>query len=143
MINELLLNNLEGQWKYQQTIYNINNKTINCHINNFFLQTNCTRNIVKYQNNKLSIIISIKNNLDTKQSKGNLCKTYNNNYFEYSFLQSTQNKLNIRYTKTNIVYDENFDVINPNFFVSKILIKKKDKYLAVIFTSYIKIIENE
>jgi len=148
MINEKILNYLHGHWKYQQTVYNINNQNINCNINHFFLKTqyikqnnnhisNNIKNIIQYYNNKSSLFISTQNTLN------NIYKNYDNKKFKYDFKNNKNSNLSIKYKKNNISFYENLHLINSNFFISQILVKKNDKYIAVIFTSYIKIIGND
>lgn len=154
MTHKQLLSNFDGHWKYQQTIYNINSKKINCHINNFFLQKNDIKqnnydisnyktNIIQYHNKKSNIFISINNTLNVENLEQNIYKNFNNKNLKYKYSQNTQKNLNIKYIKDNILYYENFYLINSNFFLSKMFIKKNNKYCAVIFTSYIKIIDNQ
>lgn len=132
-----VLKNMEGKWKYQQTIYNLQKHQTNYYQNTFLVEME--------NNNKIHFIYDKeqkKNYIEILQTNSfNKITTYNNNLNakQYLYKQQRINLFKIKYRDNNVIYDETLNLINSNFFLSTIKIKYKNKYIAIAFNSYIKL----
>lgn len=136
------LDQFYGNWITKKSIYLLKNKIQNNYEEalNIFKDTNTT-NIYSYQlnfnvlkNNNKNIyyqLICLNNNIQKNNSK--LKQSYNINKINNKLL-----KIDLTTKSKNIIYSEYIYSINNNFKISIGLLKKNNKYLLTIFTSYIK-----
>lgn len=128
-----LLKQLEGQWKYQQTVYNIKRKKITSYKNFINIDSLNIPNI-NYDNSQSDINIIINN-----QSKQINKKCHNNNYI-YQVEKSGEVNIKISYMNKNILFKEIIRKINKNFFFVIGIMKYYNKYTYISVASYIKIL---
>jgi len=142
-MNKKVLKQINGKWKYQQTIYNLQKNITNYYKNNIELNTNLDE--IDLINTKYYISHGTRNFHSYFEilKSNNLSKTtINEDCIDkklYICTQNTEKILKYKYKKNNILYDEALYFINSKFFLSTILIKNKNKYIAIAFTSYIQI----
>nr|QCI06211.1 hypothetical protein [Dicranema revolutum] len=145
---QTLINYLKGDWISQQTIYDFIEKKItsyeykmkifssqqlneiNLSVNSYICQYKSSKKIIYDYvplNNKYPII-------------GKLKKKINDKVNQYIFKLNDINNLKILHSNNKIIYIEYIYLINSNFKISVIVIKKSNQYNAISFTSDIKII---
>nr|YP_009397216.1 hypothetical protein [Thuretia quercifolia]ARW66402.1 hypothetical protein [Thuretia quercifolia] len=137
-----LLYHFNGNWISKKNIYLLNNKiehTYREYINiqvkektsysyKYNLSYNLQNNNDIYFYNELTLYL---NNIIEKNFE--LIKFYN-----IDFITTKLIKLKKKLKKKNLIYNEYICFINQNLTVSIGFIKLYDKYLAIVFTSYIK-----
>nr|YP_009296986.1 hypothetical protein Ceram_053 [Ceramium japonicum]AOM66329.1 hypothetical protein Ceram_053 [Ceramium japonicum] len=131
-MNTSLLNRIEGNWKYQQTLYNIKTKKIH-NYKNFINIDN--KEIYQIRYNTLKESIYIFNETDQI-----INKKYDNNKFIYKFQKNEKNTIKVIYINNAIIFEEVLYIISTNFFLVIGFLKQHDKYLYISISSYIKIL---
>nr|QCI09088.1 hypothetical protein [Inkyuleea mariana] len=149
---EMLLEQMEGDWISQKTLYYLKKKYIYNNKSNIKILklNNFTNNIIKNSSNYniYNFQYSNKKNNDlyffskkSNYSSGNIKKISSNDIQNYHFQLISSNCLIIQTMEKNIKYIEYIYYINKNFRISITLLKKINQYIAIAFTSYIRIIQ--
>lgn len=132
-----LLDNIEGHWKYQKTIYDLNRKKISNYKQCIDISITDTQQALVIDQKTLTyktIYSTIK--LDSNI----LNKIYSYYNISYKVKLKLSNQLNITYKKQQISFQEKIYAINSNFFIVIGIMKQSNKYLSISFTSFIKIV---
>lgn len=148
--NDLLIH-IQGNWISQRTIYYLKTKKIKTfNIKNNVNSINKShiifnKNFINYDdnifewyiNNKLSINLYL-----FSKSLNNISKIERNIHKEYKCIKENNNYLKIKCVNKDIECLEYIYYISKTFRISIGLIKKLNKYIAISFTSDIKIIKD-
>nr|YP_010156051.1 hypothetical protein K4Y23_pgp013 [Cumathamnion serrulatum]QQY85355.1 hypothetical protein [Cumathamnion serrulatum] len=130
--------NLQGSWSTKKSIYLIDNKIEHTYEERFNLE----------KNNREKDDLNYKLKYHLRRKKDNML------FYQLSIIENLINKLKISYSiklieknlikfehrlkKKSIIYSEYIYYINKNLNISISFLKRNNKYLMIIFTSYIK-----
>nr|WOA02467.1 hypothetical protein [Gloiopeltis furcata] len=151
---KFISNNIEGNWISQQTIYylKIRQKSINT------FKFDVSTSIKFLESTEIDIYehrYTYNDNPDldynvnywygdtneVRKKGGAVQKTYKKISKNYVFSIINEHTLKIKSNHENILYEEFVYYVNKNFNLSVITIKKLNNYVAICFTSSIKIIK--
>ena len=131
-----LLDKLEGNWKYQKTLYSVKiKKNINQKDCINILKLNLeNKNIYKINYNYPQYLVNIVydgNNVQIEK---------NNTDFIYTLKIKQPEKMTLSYHNSKVNFEEFFYMINVNFFIVISILKQYNKCIYISFTSFIKIL---
>lgn len=139
--------NLQGNWISQKNIYFLTTKQQNKYKEQIsIIKYNKEVNISQDKLYQYKIYIASKKDQSNQQySNLNICeqkiiKEVNkvNKLYDIHFISSDLLKIQLNSLHNNFIYDEYIYSINPNFKISISILKKSNKYIATILTSYIR-----
>ena len=148
---ETLLQSFEGNWISHQTVYSLQKKDIK--VNKQYIHVNNFNSIQKDNNQVISYLYKDENTQTSKNNilyqyiyknahnvnSGVIYKTYMNTNIIYQFKLYYGNYLKISYTAKDVNYTEYVYSVNQNLKMSIIMIKMMYRYVAICFTSKIRI----
>lgn len=139
--------NLEGNWIAQKNIYFLHNKR-QYQYKEFINIINNTQNINIIKNLLYQYSIFILNKENKNNILYNNLSIYNKNIiknlnkliknYDIDLLTNKLLKVKLKLDQNNLIYYEYIYTINNNLKISIGLLKKQNKYIATILTSYIK-----
>lgn len=147
----LLFDEVEGKWIYHQTFYCLINKVIKINKQNIYITKLNSLKKQEYINRHNYYIYEYKKSSNKKfvsqysykensiPTSGIIQKIENSIKTKYDFKSYEKKYLKVSYNKKEVKYCEYIYTINNNLRISIIIIKKLNKYLAISFTSQIKI----
>nr|YP_010865292.1 hypothetical protein QQR83_pgp082 [Campylaephora boydenii]WGT74155.1 hypothetical protein [Campylaephora boydenii] len=135
-MNINLLHDIEGTWKYQQTIYSIKTKRITNNKNSInIVSLNLEKkDIYRIDYNNVQYLFKI---IDDKNS---IRIDKNNKQRIYELKINQQEKTKFLYNNKKVKFEEIFHIINTNFFLVIGILKQYNKCLYISVTSFIKIL---
>lgn len=146
---QIFLKKIQGQWILQKTIYYINKKKLSVNKTENKIQAIKNTNKINPLSGYIDKIYTLQNiNLKTneikynlftiKNNEGSIQKTINESTYHGQFELKSNKCLKTIFKRDGLLYIEYLYVITQNFKISISMIKTKNKYIAVTFTSCIK-----
>nr|QCI05858.1 hypothetical protein [Dasysiphonia japonica] len=141
MNNHYYLNHADGQWTTKNSLYLLKNKSEYKYEEKFEILKNIAKDInadLLLKNNYIKdnhdyFFYQVNDDIDIKKIKNDFKETYNIDIFDKDLIK-IEKQINFKKLK----YQEYIYSISDNVKVSFGLLKKQNKYLFILFKSYIK-----